>query len=101
MSTQKQLQTELTTNLNNMKEEIQSKNAKRESLEWYLLNNIELYLRSLDSAKSYRDFDNAVSIFSRFCTESMDWDAPLYKSCTNITKLGFKLSKLVKRDSEN
>ena len=65
----------------------------RESLEWYLLNNLRDYRRTLQSGSSPLEIGNATRALVRFCTESMDWSSPLYKSCMEITALGGKLAK--------
>ncbi len=66
---------------------------KQESLEWYLANNLEDYLKDLEEAQKPNEIKVATKILSRFCIESMDWDTPLFKRCTKITELGLKVSK--------
>lgn len=65
----------------------------RESLEWYLRNNLNSLRRDLVSARTKRDITNAARAFTRFCTDSMDWNTELYRKCTVITELAFELGK--------
>jgi hypothetical protein len=74
-------------------DEMESLKPIGESLEWYLINQIKKLISALGDAKSTQDIQNCVGVFSRFCTESMDWDTDLYRKCTEITALGFKLAK--------
>jgi hypothetical protein len=63
------------------------------SLEWYLINQVKMLMSAIENAQSKQDLQNGVGVFSRFCTESMDWDTDLYRRCTEVTALGFKLAK--------
>ncbi len=74
-------------------DELNSKNPRQESLEWYLLNNLKNYLHSISHAQSSQDIIRATKIFSRFCVESMDWNNELYKKCSHITHMGLQFSK--------
>jgi hypothetical protein len=65
----------------------------RESLEWYLANNLGSYRDALLSAKTRIDVENATRALSRFCTESMEWDSDLFRECTRIQEEGFALAK--------
>lgn len=67
--------------------------CNRESLEWYLQNNLTSLRRDLVSAPTPHAFNNATTAFSRFCTESMDWNTELFRRCTAITELAFRVSK--------
>lgn len=73
--------------------ELASQPSARESLEWYLQNNLNSLRRNLVSAGTKRDITNAARAFTRFCTESMDWNTELYRKCTVITELAFRLGK--------
>jgi len=73
--------------------DIEVKQPEKESLEWYLRNNLNDYLKVIDKVDNSNDLKIATKILSRFCLESMDWDTPLFKQCTKITELGLKLSK--------
>ncbi len=92
--TKNELELELTEKLNELQKQLIEQDIEEGSLEMYLLNHVNKFLNSLMEAASAQDVDNAASIFSRFCTESMDWDMPLYKQCTAITDRGFKLAKV-------
>jgi hypothetical protein len=72
---------------------IEKKAPKRESLEWYLINNLKDFLISIKQAQSKQALNTATRILSRFCLESMDWDTELFKTCSEITELGLKISK--------
>jgi hypothetical protein len=65
----------------------------RESLEWYLGNNLRSYREALQKAKTRRDVENATRALSRFCTESMEWSSELFRECTRIQEAGFALAK--------
>ncbi len=65
----------------------------RESMEWYLGNNLRSYRDALQNAKTRRDVENATRALSRFCTESMEWDSELFRECTRIQEEGVALAK--------
>lgn len=73
--------------------EVEHRLPKNDSLEWYLANQIRRYIVALESSTSKQEIENATAMFSRFCTESMDWDTSLYKKCAAITASGTKLAK--------
>lgn len=52
--------------------ELKSTFPKKESLEWYLLNNLTKYSESVSKANTKEDIKRATKIFSRFCVETMD-----------------------------
>ncbi len=54
-------------------------NLPDESLEWYLINNLEKCLEELEIANSAKDVENASKILSRFCLESMNWEDREFK----------------------
>ncbi len=64
-----------------------------ESLEWYLINNLNTYLKNIINANTSGSVEKATILLDRFCLESMDWDKPIFKRCTELTELGYKLSK--------
>ncbi len=74
--------------LENLLAEIEAHNLKKESLEWYLKNNIIKFIASAKSAQSQTEFKSASQIFSRFCTESMDWDTEQYRRCIKLANDG-------------
>lgn len=84
---------ELVQAINNilMREELVG--ASQGSLQWYLKNNLNDYKAVLEANSSARDIQNASKAFLHFCTESMDWDNPLYKECCKLAEAGMKLSK--------
>lgn len=73
--------------------DISFKQPEKESLEWYLRNNLINYLENLKNIENPSDLKISTRILSRFCIESMDWDTPLFKRCTKITELGLKIVK--------
>lgn len=79
--------------INRIIQELRFLKPKQESLEWYLLNNLNTYLQSIERADENIKIKNATEIFGMFCTESMNWDTDLYKKCMEITKIDFKLCK--------
>ncbi|ODB95144.1 hypothetical protein A3197_17425 [Candidatus Thiodiazotropha endoloripes] len=63
------------------------------SLEWYLNNNLRLFIESIEQSGSAKEIVNAARTLSRFCTESMDWETDLYLRCANLIESGFRLGK--------
>jgi hypothetical protein len=63
------------------------------SLEWYLSNNLRVYIESIESSSSAKDIVNAARILSRFCTESMDWETGLYQRCATLIESGFRVGR--------
>jgi hypothetical protein len=53
---------------------------------------LEEYRSAVEVSRSKLETDNATRMFCRFCTESMDWETPLYKSCMEIASMGWKLA---------
>lgn len=94
LNKQEQYISELASNLTELKLSI-ADDLRHESIEWYLNNHIDDYLNTLESIGSKQDIQSTVYTFSRFCTDTMDWDSSLYKECVVIMKLGTKLSKSV------
>lgn len=66
---------------------------QKDSLEWYLVNNLRAYRDALLTATEGREFEKATHILSRFCTESMDWNTELFLECTAITTKGMRLAR--------
>ena len=79
--------------------ELRGFNAPKDSIEFYLLNNLAKYRESLLSAESRQDVDNAASIFSRFCTESMDWGTKEYQAYIDLSTQGYAAAKAFKTDA--
>jgi hypothetical protein len=69
------------------------KAAIKESLEWYLRNNLVRYKQLLQSDPSQMQLKDATRALMRFCTESMDWNTVLYRDCMAITSEGSSLAK--------
>ena len=78
---------------------IGDKSDVKESLEWYLRNNLSDYKRVLQSGESAQEVENATRALVRFCTESMDWNTPLYRECCAITDAGTKQAKRLSSSS--
>lgn len=72
---------------------ISPKSDAVESMEWYLKNNLQDYKKILQGSASLQEIENATRALTRFCTESMDWDNPLYKECCEITSRGMRLAR--------
>lgn len=85
--------TQLITEVKLLIKELAAHESVKESHEWYLKNNLAIYLEELEKIKNTDELKIATRIFSRFCLESMDWDTPLFKRCTKITELGLKIAK--------
>lgn len=76
--------------------ELRGFNAPKDSIEFYLLNNLVKYRESLLSAESSQEVDNAASIFGRFCTESMDWGTKDYQAYIDLSTQGHAAAKAFK-----
>ncbi|MBA2655187.1 MAG: hypothetical protein H0U71_09025 [Gammaproteobacteria bacterium] len=85
---------ELINRTNQYINELKSHSPQIETLEWYLINNLEEYLNSIKKANSGIEIEKASKILDRFCLESMDWDTTIFKKCSELTKFGLKLSKV-------
>ncbi|MBI2779500.1 MAG: hypothetical protein HYX62_06945 [Gammaproteobacteria bacterium] len=66
---------------------------QKDSLEWYLMNNLRAYRDALLAATEGREVERATHALSRFCTESMDWDTEVFRQCTAITTKGMRLAR--------
>lgn len=66
---------------------------RKDSDEWYLLNNLNDFRQSLVSAKSKQDVERASKILSRFCAESFNWDTDNFKKCAALSDEGFMVAK--------
>lgn len=84
---------ELVNLTNALLKQIEIPSSARESLEWYLKNNLSEFQAVVKSAQNAGEVENATLALSRFCTESMDWDTALFKACMEITEKGRKLAK--------
>lgn len=58
----------------------------RESVKWYLLNNLLKLRKVVANDPSKHDVENAVRVLNRFAVDSMDWGDPLFKAVTAITE---------------
>ena len=88
-----EIKLQLIMEINQFLIELKDKSPISESLEWYLINNLESYLKGVNEANTSGDVENLSDILDRFCVESMDWDTEIFRRCTRLTKLGIKLSK--------
>jgi hypothetical protein len=73
--------------------EIAGRAVARESLEWYLRNNLEDFRRKALGSPAPRALEGAARALSHFCTDSMEWDSELFRACTRITDLAARLAK--------
>lgn len=67
-------------------ERIELRAPEMESVEWYLLNNLNRFKEILENSPSKHEFENGMRVLSRFCIDSMDWNSPLFKAATSITE---------------
>jgi hypothetical protein len=65
----------------------------RQSVEWYLANNLEVFREVLLKNPNRAELAAATAALSRFCTDSMEWKSELFGRVTKITDLGARLSK--------
>lgn len=73
--------------------ELENSNTPKDSIEFYLLNNLMKYRQSLVTAESKQDVENAASIFGRFCTESMNWDTDEYQKNIRLSESGYRIAR--------
>ena len=67
-----------------------------ESAEWYLRSNLIDYKRALLRKASSQEIEFATGALMRFCAQSLDASAPLYRSCAQIAEEGAKLAAQLK-----
>lgn len=67
-----------------------------ESAEWYLRSNLIDYKRALLRKTSSQEIEFATGALMRFCAQSLDTNAPLYRSCIEIAQEGSKLAAQLK-----
>lgn len=72
--------------LNELIQGIEADTPKSESVQWYLLNNLQSFKQTVENSPSRHEIENEARILSRFCIDSMDWDDPLFKAATAITE---------------
>ncbi len=87
-------QKELIEKIDSLQKTIAMKRHEKDSLEWYLGNHLDSYLKVMGSDTPKVDMERADHIFGRFCIDSMDWDTSIFKECSAIRKLGGHLIKL-------
>jgi hypothetical protein len=67
-----------------------------ESAEWYLRSNLIDYKRALLRKSSSQEVEFATGALLRFCAQSLDMNAPLYRDCVEIAEEGVKVGALLK-----
>jgi hypothetical protein len=84
---------ELIEAIDSLLSRLSEQSREKESLEWYLHNNLVDYKSALQCAETRQEIENATRALIRFCTESMDWDNELFRACTAITNQGIRIAK--------
>jgi hypothetical protein len=64
------------------------------SLESYLNNNLADLAVVVGKNGGGQDLERASRALMRFCTESLDWDTPLYRECIAVAEEGRQLSAI-------
>jgi hypothetical protein len=72
--------------LSSLIERIEDRSPRIETGEGYLLNNLRRFKEVSESSTSQHEFVNAERILGRFSLDSTDWDDPLCKEITAMTK---------------
>jgi hypothetical protein len=67
-----------------------------ESAEWYLRSNLIDYKRVLLRKTSAQEIEFATGALMRFCAQSLDNTAPLYRDCAEIAEEGAKVAAYIK-----
>lgn len=76
-----------------LRDDLKKKAPVKDSVEWYLLNNLLDYGKALASYKTHEEIGDATRSLSRFCIDSLDWDSEVFRACTEITVRGRRLAK--------
>ena len=84
---------DLVQSVNHLLEDIREAASVKESLEWYLSNNLLKFRDAFSKPATAEERKLAVHMLDRFCVDSMDWDSKLFKMCTMITEVGRALAK--------
>jgi hypothetical protein len=71
--------------------------AVQGSLEWYLNNNLADYAVVVGKSDGAQDLEQASRALMRFCTESLDWDTPLYRECVALAEEGRRVAAIHQR----
>lgn len=67
-----------------------------ESAEWYLRSNLIDYKRVLVRKASSQEVEFATGALMRFCAQTLDANAPLYRDCVEIAEEGAKVAAKLK-----
>lgn len=60
-------------------------NIQKETLEWYLKNQLNTYLLAINIADTWVELDKANKILRGFLIDSMDWNTDIFKRCSEVT----------------
>ena len=74
----------LATDARRLADELRAGNPKADSVERYLLNALEPFLRSLEADGSPQP--GSTDALGRFCIDSLEWSSPLYVRCSALVE---------------
>jgi nitrate reductase alpha subunit len=63
-----------------------------ESAQWYLRSYLIDYKRALLRQASSQEIEFATAALMRFCAQSLDAKAPLYRACVEVAEEGAKVA---------
>ncbi len=75
---------DLTTEAKRLADEMRAGNPKPDSVERYLLNALEPFLRTLEA--DGRPQRGSTEALGRFCVDSLDWSSPLFARCVSVVE---------------
>lgn len=84
---------ELLELIHRLRDDLEREAPVKDSVEWYLQNNLLDYEKALVSSKSKKEIKDSTRSLSRFCVDSLDWNSDIFRACTEITARGMRLAK--------
>jgi hypothetical protein len=78
---------------------LEGTNPKRESMEWYSINNLEQFKDSLERAGTISDIEKADLALSRFTVDSIEWNSRLMSLMQEIEKITSEYLRQRRHDS--
>ncbi len=77
---------ELLAKVKRLSAELESKKPAKESVEWYMINNLNTFEERIREAEIDDDLRVASRILTRFAVDSLDWGSPLMKSVEALSE---------------
>ena len=74
----------LATDARRLADELRASNPKPDSVERYLLNALEPFVRTLEADGCPQR--GSTDALLRFCVDSLEWSSPLYRRCIDLVE---------------